>query len=251
MAHIRAFLLNSILSCYISAVTVIPLTLNLPKPKGSTVAPFISDLDLLSKLHAGTNLGNTILLSPYEREHWNNTPLRGIYASQDSFFRGIIDAGANHQHLIIQPQDVWLTVLKQLSFDSRKHKDDEQVAAIWDNLDGKITEPMWSFAMLNMDNWMTTQFKLRGKASWLLDWVQPDFTTVFKQVNLFSEIPSAILLAKLLMMASPFPSKEALPAFPCKNGFPPITLSGTQDDWKRMIRKLDSLEKIWGGAKEI
>jgi hypothetical protein len=249
MAHIRAFLLSSILSYYTSAVTVIPLTLNLPKPYESAAAPITSDSDLLSQLHTGTTLGDTAFYSPYLRESWTNTPLVGIYASQDSFFRGAIDAGAKHQHLVIQPQDIWLTILKQLSFYLRKHKDDKQVAEVWDNLDGKTTPPMWGLTMWGMDNWMTTQFNLRGKASWLLDWVQPDFTTVSKEVDLISGNTTEVILAKALMMASSFPSKEALPSFPCKNGFPSITLNGTKEDWKRIVEKLNSLEKFGAEPK--
>jgi hypothetical protein len=244
MAYTRALLLSSILSYCTSAITVIPLTLNLPKPYESAVAPVTSDSDLLSELYIGTTLGKNAFYSPYVRESWSNITLDGIYASQDSFFRGTIDAGAKHQHLVIQPQDVWLIILKQLSFYLRKHKDTKQVVEIWDNLDGKTTQPMWSSAMWGMDSWMTTQFNLRSKAGWLLDWVQPDFTTVSQQIDLISGNSSEVLLAKALMMASSFPSTETLSLFPCKNGFPSITLNGTEEDWKKIIGKLDSLEKF-------
>jgi hypothetical protein len=110
-------MLSSIVSYSAAAVTVIPLTLNLPKPYESTIAPVTSDSELLSKLHANTTLNsNHLFMSIYQWERSNKVPLNGTYASQDSFFRGAIDAGAKHQHLVIQPQDVWLTILKQLSF---------------------------------------------------------------------------------------------------------------------------------------
>jgi hypothetical protein len=128
MANLRAVLLFSALSCYTAAVTVIPLTLNLPKPYESAVPPATSDSDLLSKLLADANLNNNAFFSPFARERFSKTPLSGIYAAQDSFFHGAIDAGAKHQHLVIQPQDVWFTVLKQLSFYMRKHKDEKEVA---------------------------------------------------------------------------------------------------------------------------
>jgi hypothetical protein len=130
MALLRALMLCSLLSYYAAAVTVIPLTLNLPKPYESDQAPVTSDLDLLSKLHAGTNLDLRVTLSSYVGERLNNIPLQGIYSSQDSFVRGAIEAGAKHQHLVIQPEHVRLTIIKQLSSYLRKHKDDQEVSAV-------------------------------------------------------------------------------------------------------------------------
>jgi hypothetical protein len=204
MARIRALLLNHVLFYCTSAVTVIPLTLNLPKPYESAAAPAIDHSDLLSTLHAGTALGDMVLHSTFIMELLEKRPLRGIYPSQDSLFRGAIDAGAKHQHLVIQPQDVWLAILKQLSFYLRKHKDDTQVAATWDNLDGKATEPMWGLAMWIMDDWLSKQFNLRSKASWLLDWVIPDFTTISNDtaVMMLAGNFTEIVVAKALTASS-------------------------------------------------
>jgi hypothetical protein len=83
----------------------------------------------------------------------------------------------------------------------------------------------------------------------LLDCVQPDFTTVSKEVDFKSGNTTGVILAKALMMASSLPSKEALPTFPCKNGLPSVNVNGTQDDWKMIIKKLDSLEKFGEAPK--
>jgi hypothetical protein len=244
MAHLRSFLLYSVLSYYTAAVTVIPLTLNLPKPYESAVAPATSDSDLLSKLHAGTTLSSNALYSSHTWEQYNKIPLSGIYASQDSLVRGAIDAGAKHQHLVIQPQDVWLTILKQLSFYMRKHKDDKEVAENWDNREGKATESLFTMMLNGMATWTRDQFNLRSKSDWLLDWVRPDFTTVSNHPYGIIQNSSEEMLGHALLMATPSPSSEDIPAFPCKNGFPSITLNGTQNDWKKILGKLDSLEKF-------
>jgi hypothetical protein len=241
MAHVRAFLLYSLLSYYTTAVTVIPLKPNLPKPYESDVSPVTSDSDLLSKLHAGTTLNNQAFFSSHAWENANDISLNTIYASQDSFVRGTVDAGAKHQHLVIQPQDVWLTILKQLSFYLRKHKDDKEVAESWDNLDEKSTEAMPIMWPLGLDAWARTQFNLRSKASWMSDWVRPSFGTVSKKPYTMLANSSEEMLANSLMMASSSPSSEPFPAFPCENGFPSITLNGTQDDWKGLLAKVDSL----------
>jgi len=245
MVLVRVFLLHSFLSCYAAAVTVIPLTLNLPKRYESTEAPATSDIDLLSKLHANTTLNsNNVVYSSYIWERLNKVPLSGIYASQDSLFRGAIDAGSKHQHLVIQPQDVWLTILKQLSFYLRKHKDDKEVSENWDNLEGKNTGSMFALVMRGMNIWVRDQFNLRSKANWLLNWVRPDFTTVFQEPRYMIANSSEEMMANALMMASSSPSSEKLTAFPCKTGFPSITLNGTQDDWKNVLGKVELLEKF-------
>jgi hypothetical protein len=247
MVLLRSCLLYSVLSYFTAAVTVIPLTLNLPKSYESDQAPVTSDADLLSKLHEGTTLDKRPFLSRYTLESIRNVPLKGIYPSHDSFFRGAIDAGAKHQHLVIQPQEVWLTILKQLSSYLRKHKDDQDVSAMWDNLDGKtVSPPMAAMWVVNTtDSWMTTQFDLRNKASWLAEWVRPNFGTASSpdQPNILLN-SSAAMLANSLMMSSSFPASEALPAFPCANGLPSVTLEGTKDDWQNLLRKIDSLEKF-------
>jgi hypothetical protein len=244
MAHVRAFLLHSILSCYTAAITVIPLSFNLPKPYESDITPITSDSDLLSKLHAGTNLSSQAFFSSHTWENANNITLDTIYASQDSFVRGAIDAGTKHQHLVIQPQDIWLTILKQLSFYLRKHKDDKEVAENWDNLDGKTTEAMAIMWPRGLDTWARTQFNLRSKANWLSDWVRPNFGTVSKNPYSMLANSSEEMLANSLMMASSSPSSEQFTAFPCKNGIPSITLNGTKDDWKLILTKVESLGKF-------
>jgi hypothetical protein len=245
MRHLQIFILSSIISYSAAAVTVIPLTLNLPKPYESTIAPVTSDSELLSKLHGNTTSNsNHLYMSIHLWERSNKVPLNDTYASQDSFFRGAIDAGAKHQHLVIQPQDVWLTILKQLSFYLRKHKDDKEVAEVWDNLDGKQTPPMYGMWVTSTANWVLGQFNLRSKADWMRDWVRPELTTVSQQPKDITTNSSEEMVANALMMSYPSRSTEDLPAFPCQNRFPSITLAGTQDDWKKILIKVNSLEKF-------
>jgi hypothetical protein len=246
MALLRAFVFYSFLSYYAAAVTVIPLLPSLPKPYESDQVPVTSDLDLLSKLHAGTNYDSRVLLSSYFHERLSNIPLQGIYPSQDGFLRGAIDAVAKHQHLIIQPEDVWITILKQLSTYLRKHKDDQEVSAAWDNLEGKITPPMYAlFPSMTMDPWMKKQFDLRSKASWLAEWVLPNFETVSQPDQPTLLVNSSVpMLANALMMASSSPASEELLAFPCINGLPSVTLNGTKEDWRSILKKVDSLAQF-------
>jgi hypothetical protein len=51
------------------------------------------------------------------------------------------------------------------------------------------------------------------------------------------------------MMSVPSRSTENIPAFPCKNSFPPITLASTQDDWKKILAKVIALERFGKESK--
>jgi hypothetical protein len=243
MAIFRALLLYMLLFDCIFAVTVIPLTLNLPKPYESSAAPSVNESDLFSKFHAGTGRSNEPIISNvWLLGHENSSAENNIYASHDSFIRGAVDASAKHQHLMIQPEDVWLTILKQLGSYMRRHKDDKEVSEKWDNYEGKQTLPDLFFP--NLGTWTELQFLIRNKTNWLRDWVQPNFSTIGQ------ESMGVGMMARALMMASsslpPLSSPpsllgEELASFPCKNGIPSITLIGTQADWRNLLGKLDRL----------
>jgi hypothetical protein len=144
-------------------------------------------------------------------------------------------------HSLVELTIVWFTILKQLCFYLRKHKDDKEVAELWDNLDGKTTESLYAMFTMLIEKWMRTQFSIRSKAGWLLDWVRPEFTTVSGPPIGTVGNPSDAMLANALIIASSSPSSEPFPEFPCKNGFPSITLDGTQDDWKKILTKIELL----------
>jgi hypothetical protein len=96
-----------------------------------------------------------------------------------------------------------------------------------------------------MDKWMKDQFNQRSKASWLAEWVRPNFRTVSTpdQPDMLVN-SSAIMLANVLMMAISSPATEDIPAFPCANGLPSVTLSGAKDDWQSILTKIESLGKF-------
>jgi hypothetical protein len=113
----------------------------------------------------------------------------------------------------------------------------------WENYWTDVCNAMY---MRVIDTWATTQFKLRSKANWLLGWAHPDFTTVSNDPRggIMIGNSTEAMLADALIIASSSPSSEEFPAFLCKNGLSSITLNGTQDDWKNVIRKLDLLENF-------
>jgi hypothetical protein len=254
MALSRSLILCSVLSYFANAVTVIPMTLNLPKPYQSATEPAKSDSEILEQLHASTKLDGRIWISSFFEPGSNDlhsiSQSRGIYASHDSFVRGAIDASATHQHLVIQPQDVWLTVLKQISSYMRNHKDDRDVSGIWDSLIGNpdATSALYPLMIDSMDGWMGIQFRQRTKTNWLLDWVRPNVGTLPKS-PLLRNATDEDMIAKALLMASSTKATSDLQAFPCENGIPSITLLGTKEDWKTILSKLEPLFKAKFGKQ--
>jgi hypothetical protein len=255
MALSRELILCSVLSYYANAVTVIPMTLNLPKPYQSGTQPAKSDSEILKQLHASTKLDDRIWISSFFEPGSNDlhsiSQSRGIYASHDSFVRGAIDASATHQHLVIQPQDVWLTILEQISSYMRNYKDDKDVSGIWDSLVGNpdATSAMYPLMIDSMDGWMGIQFHQRDKTNWLLDWVRPNVGTLPKSRMLRNATDEDMIAKALMMASSTKATNQELQAFPCENGIPSISLLGTKEDWKAISEKLEPLIKAKFGKQ--
>lgn len=86
------------------AVTVVPSTFNLPKAYKSDDGPVTLDFDLLSKINPSlcpvVSLDSPIVANAVPSESiWASAfpkTTDGIYAAQDSFVRGAIDASAKY-----------------------------------------------------------------------------------------------------------------------------------------------------------
>jgi hypothetical protein len=257
MAIFRSFLIHSILSYCTLSVTVIPLALNLPKPYPNDVVPVASDHDLLVKIAPGLELNGQkhhVATSSYSYGPWSNgiNKTSGLYAGQDSFVRGAIDASARQQHLVLRPDDVWYTILTQLGFYLRKHKDDQTVRGIWDNFDGRPLPKNngWVWIAGGMDYVLNMVFKQRSKANWLSDWVRPTITSLpSRPMNTNSS--GYEMMANSVFMASSTPSTEDIQPFGCGigDGFPSVTLLGTKAEWIEIADKLTEVEKIVFGSE--
>jgi hypothetical protein len=239
------------------AVTVIPLTLNFPKPYPSDATPATSDNDLLAKIDP--SLGHVyglkgpvipdnepaemLFASIYSSGGGINATDR-IYAAQDSFVRGAIDASANHQHLVFRPDDVWFTILTQLGFYMRKYKDDQLVRDMWDNWEEKPPPPnnFYMFLTGNHNQWVDIVFQQRSKAKWLIDWVRPDFPKLTNR-SMGTRDGGENIMAQAIFMASVTPSFEPIAPFACDNGIPSISLLGAKEDWIYLASKLKQMEK--------
>lgn len=230
--------------CCSAAVTVIPLTQNLPTRYQNDAKAASSDIDLLHKINPNMSsrpivLTQSIFSMSTDRKGINAAS--NIYEGQDSVVRGAIDAGANNQHLVLRPDDVWFTILTQLSYYVVKNR--KNLEGKWEDLPGKIPPRIlgWGFLNFGSDFWPIYLFQKRDKTNWLLDWVKPNFKSLPNR-TMGTQQAGNDMMATAIFMAKSVPSFEPMAPFPCRNGIPSITLLGSQSDWMALASKLTQME---------
>jgi hypothetical protein len=230
MLVIRDLLVLSSFLSSLLAVTVIPSTLALPRPYVNKTKPATSNEVLFHNILRTTD--KVGIFADGAQDVWRSEG--DLYASQDSFVRGFIEAAVQHQHLVIHPEDVWFTILTQMSFWlGRSGKPGDAQA----NASRAYSWGEFSFAM---EKTMENEFRLKDKSN-SLDWVKTNLTTTGRNDG---------IIANALMMFSHIPiSKPASEDIDLIGGIgiPSITLSGVQNDWELLVQKLDRLENFGGG----
>lgn len=167
---------------------------------------------------------------------------RKISHSPNGFVRAAYHAYADHHHLTIRPEDVWFSILSQLSFyvnanaeDLRssfvEHKGKKEVVV---QAAGTIDTVDFGALAVQMTGEMEEHITDKGLKAWIL----PDFTTT---------TPNDTVVASVLMMGamqSYFTYKMML-----KCGIPSVTLLGERDDWVKIQRRLHRFDE-WGAEAE-
>ncbi|KAF2736503.1 hypothetical protein EJ04DRAFT_489711, partial [Polyplosphaeria fusca] len=151
-----------------------------------------------------------------------------VYPSSDSFVRGAIDAWAQHQHLVIRPDEVWFSILAQMNFYMTKNA--EMVRHLFVNHKGKQNIVVKNYTVEAILRGFTEEIQARVKTPWLKDWVMPNFSTTTDDDT---------LTASVLMMGLMKAYFNYIMQIIC--GIPSITLSGEKADWERLLTKLDRL----------
>jgi hypothetical protein len=217
-----------------TAVTVIPSELNLPRVYDGP-GPVKSERDLLFLGAPGTSAAkNPSITKILSSSHRGLDASHGIHSSSDSFVRGALDAWAVHQHFVIRPEDVWFTILVQLNFYMSKHGDDKEVRDKFVNFQGKQNITIMKMEIDDILREFQYAIQGRVKTEWLLDWIQPRFSTSNERDNMMGNI------FMMGLMKSYFAYYGRTPV--C--GIPSITLLGKQQDWERLLAKLDRLPEF-------
>ncbi|KAL2144063.1 hypothetical protein VTI28DRAFT_9674 [Corynascus sepedonium] len=155
----------------------------------------------------------------------------GLQPSADSFVRGAIQAWGEHLHLVVRPDEVWLTILVQMNFYMISHA--EEVRSLFVDHDGQEEIFIKDFTWYDVLARFKDEIQKRVKTDWLLDWIVPDFSTTTE---------SDVMTANVLMMGLTKAYFKYIGKQVC--GIPSVTLLGKRADWEKLLARLDKLPEF-------
>ncbi|KAK0620628.1 hypothetical protein B0T14DRAFT_538002 [Immersiella caudata] len=157
--------------------------------------------------------------------------LSTLYPSGDSFTRGAIQAWGEHLHLIIRPEEVWFTILVQMNFYMNSHA--EELRDMFVDHEGQEVIYIEDYTWYDVLRRFQFEIQERVKTKWLLDWIRPNFTTTTE---------SDVMTANVLMMGLAKGYFRYEGGIIC--GLPSVTLLGEEEDWVKLLGKLERLEEF-------
>ncbi|KAL2162458.1 hypothetical protein VTH06DRAFT_7371 [Thermothelomyces fergusii] len=161
----------------------------------------------------------------------NLSTATGLHPSADSFVRGAIQAWGEHLHLVVRPDEVWLSILVQMNFYMIKHA--EEIRDLFVDHEGQeqiyVEDLTWYDVLFQFKD----EIQKRVKADWLLDWIVPDFSTTTE---------SDVMTANVLMMGLTQAYFKYIGKQVC--GIPSVTLLGERADWVKLLARLDRLPEF-------
>jgi hypothetical protein len=169
----------------------------------------------------------TIVLSSLR----NVTAADGLRPAKNSFLEGAIEAWAHHQHLVVRPESVWYSILVQMNFYMTLHADDKEVRGTFVNHQGKQEIQVRGPSLANIIPLFQYEIQKRVKTPWLLDWIQPKFSTSTAE----DDVTANVLFMGLMQAYFTYTAHVSC-------GMPSVTLEGTRADWARLHAKLDRLQ---------
>ncbi|OQV19521.1 hypothetical protein BV898_06508 [Hypsibius exemplaris] len=162
----------------------------------------------------------------------NNT--RSVIPSNNGFVYASIKAYNNHHKLVLRPDDVWITILTQLSLYVNAHA--EELRHLFVTHQGKkelevtATGSRYTVDFGNLAEQMGHLIQKNVIDPSLRKWIIPDFTTTTSNDRIVS---SVIMMATLKAYFSYGMSLSC--------GLPEVTLLGEREDWQKLLTRLDKL----------
>ncbi|OQV15367.1 hypothetical protein BV898_10473 [Hypsibius exemplaris] len=153
--------------------------------------------------------------------------------SKSGFVDAAIEAYNNQHHLIVRPDDVWITILTQLNFYVNAHS--EQLRHLLVTHEGKKEMELASGRRNILDlNEMAEEVDRLIQTNvfdpQLRDAILPDFSTTTANDRIASSV---------IMMAPPKAEFSYKMSLLC--GLPIVTLLGDKMDWMKLLEKIDIL----------
>ncbi|GAP91508.1 putative duf4419 domain-containing protein [Rosellinia necatrix] len=165
------------------------------------------------------------------------TEAAGIGASSNAFVHAAVSAYNQHHHLTIRPEDVWFSILTQLSFYINANA--EELRSLFVAHEGQKELEVVDIGTVQSADFgelavqMAKEIEKNVLDPELRDWIMPDFTTTTQ---------TDTITAAVLMMGSMqkyFGYKMSLLC-----GIPSVTLLGEKGDWVDIRQRLARLPQF-------
>ncbi|EPS38131.1 hypothetical protein H072_8118 [Dactylellina haptotyla CBS 200.50] len=214
-------------------VTINPCNVALEEYYYSSSRAITSDAILKVPLQTGSNLRcKEIFQSSFSQDMLDS---RAVHPSKSSFVYAAMNAYNNHHHLVIRPDDIWITILTQFSIYVNRHA--EELRSMFVSHEGqkqltinsvgtRYSVDFGSFAVQFSD--LLDQNVIDPE---LRNWIMPNFTTTEDNDKIVS---SVIMMATL--------QKYFAYGIHLMCGLPAVTLLGEKSDWEMLLQKLEKLQ---------
>ncbi|QKX60434.1 uncharacterized protein TRUGW13939_07579 [Talaromyces rugulosus] len=159
-----------------------------------------------------------------------------VSPSRNGFVWAVFHAYSHHHNLTIRPEDVWFSILTQLSFFVNTHAEELRSLFPTHNEQKRLT--VFGAGTLETADFgamalQMTQLIEENVVDELRRWIMPDFSSTTK---------SDSVVAAALMMGTL--QKYFSYGFHLLCGIPSVTLLGERQDWLSLVKKLDKLHQF-------
>jgi xanthine/CO dehydrogenase XdhC/CoxF family maturation factor len=160
-----------------------------------------------------------------------------ICSSSNGLVMAVYEAYSQHHHLYIRPEDIWLSILTQLSFHINAHAED--LRSFFVSHEGKkqlVVSDVGNIQTVDLGRLavcLTEEMDKHLIDPELHEWIMPSFSTTTN---------TDTVTAAIIMMGSMQKYFRYLMGLIC--GIPSVTLLGGKADWVDIRRRLDKLPQF-------
>lgn len=160
-----------------------------------------------------------------------------ISHSTHGFVRAVYNAYSHHHHLTLRPEDVWFSILSQLTFFVNAHA--EELRSFFVSHEGRKYLEVVGGGSMDTVNFGDLAVRMTGLIEKnvvdpeLRTWIMPAFSTT---------TDSDRVVAAVLMMGAMQKYFSYGMMLVC--GIPSVTLLGEKEDWVQMVGKLDKITQL-------
>ncbi|KAI0370483.1 hypothetical protein BV20DRAFT_943774 [Pilatotrama ljubarskyi] len=172
-----------------------------------------------------------------------------LFSGENGFVDAVMQAYGGHHNLRIRPDDVWIAILRQLSFYVNAHA--EELRKYFVPHEGQkdlAVETVGSRLSIDYGKLARTMTRLIQKN--VMNWILPDFSTTTSKDTTISSKPPGLSTCNHSLL---YPLRYFRHIFRAICGIPSVTLEGTKADWQCILDRLDRLHElgdepsIWAG----